>query len=367
MEQRSKKGSIAVIIGTRPEGIKLCPLILRMHACGLGTCVIRSGQHGEMLAEVLSAFSVSADISLPAVYFGEDLPSLLSHLIASLGKVLQSVAPPLVIVQGDTATAYAGALAAFLLRIPILHVEAGLRSRDPFSPFPEESFRKSIASMASLHIAPSPEAMMHLWQEGVEKRRVFLYGNTVEDALRHFLPKNVRKSKNLLLTLHRREHSEQALRGIFSAVRALLERFSDHSLVYPVHPSPRVRSVAEQMLGGLPRISLLPPLAPPAFYPLLAAAPLVLTDSGGIQEEAALLGVPTLVLREQTERESELLSGRICLAGTDPNRIFSLASALLSEPQIKRKESLFGSPSARICKLLLSFKEFGFDMQRLFR
>jgi UDP-N-acetylglucosamine 2-epimerase (non-hydrolysing) len=209
--------------------------------------------------------------------------------------------------------------------------------------------------------------MMHLWREGVEKRRVFLYGNTVADALRYFLPANVQKSKTLLLTLHRREHSEQALRGIFSAVRALMERFLDHSLLYPVHPSPRVRSVAEQMLGGLSRISLVPPLAPPAFYPLLAAAPLVLTDSGGIQEEAALLGVRTLVLREQTERESELLSGKICLAGTEPNRIFSLASALLSEPQKKRKESLFGSPSARICKLLLSFKECGFDMQRLFR
>ncbi len=362
-----EKGKIAVLIGTRPEGMKLCPLVLEMRRKKIAHAVISSGQHSDMLREVFSAFHIEPDMSLAPMHFGENLPAMLSHLIASLGSFFRETAPPLVIVQGDTATVYAGALAAFLLRIPVLHVEAGLRSGDIFSPFPEESFRKSIAAMASVHIAPTPQAMYHLWNEGVKKERVFLFGNTVQDALFHLLPSRASESKTLVLTVHRREHSEETLRGIFSSVRKLMEHHSAYSLVYPVHPSPRVRKIAEEMLCNVPRVRLLPPLPPIDFYRYLAAAPLVLTDSGGIQEEAALLGVRTLVLREKTERENELSAGRILLAGTDPDRIFLMAEKLLSAPKKKRKESRYDSPSAKICKLLLAFKECGFDMQRLFR
>lgn len=364
MEVRERQGKLGVVIGTRPEGIKLCPLVLKMRAYGLNVSVLCSGQHKEMLSEVFSAFSMQPDVMLPQMHFGEDLPALLSHLIASLGEALMELSPTAVIVQGDTATAYAAALVAFLRRIPLIHVEAGLRSGNPFSPFPEESFRKSIAAMATLHMAPTPQAMHHLWCEGVPKERVFLLGNTVEDALEYLLPERPLESKTMLLTLHRREHSEEKMQGIFSAVAELMRRFPAYSLVYPVHPSPRVRSVAEKAFQNTARVQLVPPLGPKEFYPLLAAAPLVLTDSGGIQEEAAILGIKTLVLRETTERELELQKGRIRLAGTDPQRIVSMAEALLSKQEKMKKESRRGSPSDRICKVLLAFKEFGFDTLR---
>lgn len=364
MEARETKETIAVVIGTRPEGIKLCPLVLKMRAHGLKVSVLCSGQHREMLSEVFSAFAVKPDVLLPQMHFGEDLPALLSHLIASLGETVKKLAPAAVVVQGDTATAYAAALVAYLSHIPVIHVEAGLRSGDPFSPFPEESFRRSIAAMAMIHIAPTPQAMQHLWSEGVPKERVFLLGNTVEDAVRYLLPKRPPSSKTMLLTLHRREHSEEKMQGIFSAVTALMQRFPSYSLVYPVHPSPRVRSVAERAFRNTAGVRLVPPLGPKEFYPLLASAPLVLTDSGGIQEEAAVLGVKTLVLRETTEREYELRNGDIRLSGTDPSRIVAMAEALLLRMEKQKKESRKGSPCERICKVLLALKECGFDMPR---
>ncbi len=364
MEDKSR---IAVVIGTRPEGIKLCPLVLKMRAQGIAHSVLLSGQHGDMLSDVLQAFGVEADIVLPRARCGEDLCALLMHLFRSVGESFSSLSPSLVIVQGDTATAYAAALSAFLMRIPVMHLEAGLRSGSPLSPFPEECFRRGIAAMASLHIAPSSQALLHLWNEGVPKRNVYLFGNTVEDALHLLLKEPYEKSNQAVLTVHRREHSEAALCNIFSAVKALLDLHPSLSVLYPVHPSPRVRTVATRMLGGHARIRLLPPLPVADFYRALAAAPLVLTDSGGVQEEAALLGARTLVLRENTERESELLGGSLVLGGTDPERIVSFASQLLSSSPPKRRESQFGSPCESICKLLLSFKEVGFDKQRLFR
>ena len=368
MEARKGEGSVAVVIGTRPEGIKLCPLVRAMRAHGIDVRVISTGQHREMLSAVFSAFSVEPDAILSAqIHYGEDLAGLMLHLFSSLRDAITALSPSAVIVQGDTATAYAAALISFLLRIPVIHLEAGLRSGDPFSPFPEESFRKGIAAMASVHIAPTPQAMMHLWREGVPKKRIFLLGNTVEDAVRLLLPKVPKPSKRILLTLHRREHSESVLRGVFSAVRVLMQQFPDLSLVYPVHPSARVRCIAEQALGDVERVRLVPPLSPVEFYPLLASTPLVLTDSGGVQEEAAILGVKTLVLRENTEREDELQRGRIRLAGTDPIRIVSMAREMLLSQDKNKKESRSGSPSERICKVLLTFKEFDFDMQRLFQ
>ena len=368
MKKPLEKGTIAVVIGTRPEGIKLCPLVLAMRAHGLNACVLSSGQHRDMLSSVFSAFGTQADVVLSEQpHFGEDLPALLSHLISSLKEALFRLSPSAVIVQGDTATAYAAALTSFLLRIPVIHLEAGLRSGDPFSPFPEESFRKGIAAMASIHIAPTSHALMHLWQEGVPKKRAFLLGNTVEDAVRYLLPNPVKTSRTILLTLHRREHSEAVLRGIFSAVRVLMQRVPAYSLVYTVHPSARVRGIAQELLAGVERVRLVPPMSPTEFYPLLAAAPLVLTDSGGVQEEASILGVKTLVLRENTERENELCRGRIRLVGTDPERIVSMAQQMLLGPEKNKKESCSGSPCARICKVLLAFKECDFDMQRLSR
>ncbi len=362
-----KKGRIAVVIGTRPEGIKLCPLVLQMRESGMDAAVFTSGQHGDLLSSVMDIFGVQADVALAPVHFGEDLCGLVSHLLRSFGECFAAASPSLAVVQGDTATAYAAALAAFLARIPVMHVEAGLRTGAPFSPFPEEAFRREIAAMASLHIAPSPQAMRHLWQEGVPKRCTYLFGNTVEDALRRLLKGRCRPSRQAVLTVHRREHSEAALRGIFFGVRALMDRLPALSLLYPMHPSPRVRCVAEGILGGHPRIRLSPPLPVLDFYRALASAPLVLTDSGGVQEEASLLGIRTLVLRENTERESELQGGGLMLGGTAPERIVSLGERLLSLPPPKRKESRIGSPSARICKLLLAFKEVGFDKQRLFQ
>ena len=221
--------------------------------------------------------------------------------------------------------------------------------------------------MALFHIAPTPQAMAHLLSEGGERGRIFLLGNTVEDALKLLLPSRPPKGKNILFTLHRREHSEEEMRAILSAVPMILDRFPSHSVLYPVHPSPRVRRMAETVLGKVPRVSLVDPMEIQPFYQALASAPLVLTDSGGVQEEAALLGVKTLVLRENTERESELLGGNIVLGGTDPARIATLAERLLLSSHVKEKESRHGSPSELICKVLLSFKANGSDMPPLFR
>jgi len=365
--QKKQCEKIAVVIGTRPEGIKLLPLVKAMRGRALSPLVILSGQHADLLSGVLDAFGERADIALPPMHFGEDLPAMLSHLLSIFGGVFREVRPETVIVQGDTATAYAAALSAFLLRIPILHVEAGLRSKDAFSPFPEESFRRSIASMALFHIAPTPAAMEHLLSEGVPRKRIFLLGNTVEDAVHMLLEKKPKAGKTILFTLHRREHSEVKMREIYSAVRMLSERFPTYSILYPVHPSPRVRRIAAFALAGAQSISLVPPMGVKEFYGALAAAPLVLTDSGGVQEEAAILGIPTLVLRDNTERESELLAGDILLGGTEPSRILALASELLLHPKKKAKESRHGSPSERICNVLLAFKAGDFDMPPLFQ
>ena len=361
------KERIAVVMGTRPEGMKLCPLILAMRRHALSPCVITSGQHVALLEEVMEAFFVKADVALLPPPHGEDIAALLSSLLSDFETAFRALMPPLVVVQGDTATAFAAALCAFLLRIPVVHIEAGLRSGDPFSPFPEEGFRRSIAALACLHIAPTPQAMYHLWAEGVPKSRVYCLGNTVEDAVRLLSPPRKEAGRQILFTLHRRECSQEQMEGIFLAVKEIAARFPSHTVLYPVHPSPRVRRVAEAVLGGADGIRLSPPLPPKAFYRALAEAPFVMTDSGGVQEEAALLGVPTLVLRENTERERELQSGRIFLAGTDRERIVSLASAWIKKPPKMKKESRHGSPSDKICKVLLSFIKDGSDMPRLFR
>ena len=356
LQERDFRQRIAIAIGTRPEGIKLLPLVKAMRRYGLSPFVVASGQHNELLTGVFDAFEETPDIRLPPLSFGENLPSLLSHLISALADTWRRISPSLVVVQGDTATAYAAALSAFLLRIPILHVEAGLRSGDSFSPFPEESFRKAIALMALFHIAPTLQAMEHLLAEGIPRKRIFLLGNTVEDALHMLLPDREPTGKTILFTLHRREHSEETMRRVFSAVRILSERFPSYRILYPVHPSPRVRRVAEETLGEVSAIRLAGPMCVKEFYSALAKAPLVLTDSGGVQEEAALLGVPALVLRENTERENELLAGNVILGGTDPQRILSLASEMLLRPRKKRKERRYGSPCNAICKVLFSEK-----------
>lgn len=366
MEGRSNERFV-VVIGTRPEGIKLLPLVGAMRRRGLSPYVIASGQHTELLADVLDAFEEKADLWLPSMHYGEDMSAMLSGLLSNVKDAMVKLSPEAVIVQGDTATAFAAALSAFLHRIPIFHVEAGLRSGDTFSPFPEEAFRKSIAAMALFHIAPTPAAMEHLLKEGVPRERVFLLGNTVEDAVRAMCPKGVKKGKTILFTLHRREHSEARMYAVFSAIRMLAERFPSYSVLYPVHPSPRVRKIAQAALSGVERICLVPPMGIREFYRALASAPLVLTDSGGVQEEAAILGIPTLVLRENTERESELLQGDILLGGTEPHRIVALASELLLHPRKKEKESRHGSPSEMICNVLLAFREGDFDMPPLFR
>ena len=358
---------IAVVIGTRPEGIKLLPLVQAMREEGLSPYTVVSGQHGMLLTEVFGAFGETPSLCLPPLCFGEDLSALICHLVAALSDTFRRVRPCLVILQGDTATAYAAALSAFLLRIPILHVEAGLRSGDPYSPFPEESLRRQIAAMALLHIAPTREAMEHLLCEGIPRARVFLLGNTVEDALRLLLPKRQGISSTVVFTLHRREHSERVMREIFGAVRAFSERHPELKILYPVHPSARVRRVAEDAFRGVSGVRLSAPMGVREFYAALSAAPLVMTDSGGVQEEAALLGIPTLVLRENTERESELRSGDICLGGTEAARILSLAEKLLATPRKIKGKSRRGSPSKEICKVILAFKAGGFDMPPLFR
>ncbi len=365
---------ILTIFGTRPEAIKLCPLVRRLRAedgrFDLKVCV--TAQHREMLDQVLEAFSVRPDCDLDLMEPGQTLAALTSRLIAALDPVLDQFRPDLVMVQGDTTTTLAGALAAFYHRIPVGHVEAGLRTGDMGQPFPEEMNRVLVSRIAQWHFAPTTRAAGALRREGVPEERIFVTGNTGVDAVLYVrdallsgaIPRPawtwLDPSRNLVLvTSHRRENFVAAFESSMRALARLAER-DDVQIVYPVHRNPNVSGPARSVLSHLGNVALLEPQPYAPFVDLMMRSKLILTDSGGIQEEAPSLGKPVLVLREKTERPEAVEAGTVKLVGTCECRIAAEAGRLLDDPaeyaRMTRVHNPYGDGSAceRIARALVS-------------
>ncbi|WP_226632780.1 non-hydrolyzing UDP-N-acetylglucosamine 2-epimerase [Novosphingobium profundi] len=338
---------ILVVFGTRPEAIKLFPVIHALKADPRFECVVCvSAQHRQMLDQVLEIAGIVPDHDLDVMQPDQSLDALTARLLTGLGAVMDTVRPARVIVQGDTATAMAGGLAAYYRQIPVDHVEAGLRSYNIYHPWPEEVNRKIIGSLASLHFAPTTTAQGALVKENVDPARVHVTGNTVIDAL-HWVTAEIAARPELAqglaeleerfsgkriigVTSHRRENFGEGMEGIATAIREIAAR-PDTAVIFPVHLNPNVRAVMNARLAGLANVALIEPLDYPHFARLLTLAEIMLTDSGGVQEEAPALGKPVLVMRETTERPEGVAAGTAKLVGTAPARIVSEISTLLDD------------------------------------
>ena len=336
---------VMTIFGTRPEAIKMAPLALelsRRPQIDALCCV--TAQHRQMLDSVLDIFRLVPDFDLNIMEPRQTLSTITSKCLLGMEEVLEQARPDLVLVHGDTSTTFAGALAAFYHRVPVGHVEAGLRTYDKYSPYPEEMNRRMVSAIADLHFCPTPSNRDNLAREGIEQG-VFLTGNTVIDALQTTVVKDFHFSegvlndldyvnrKVILVTCHRRENYGTPMAHIMTALRRVADAFPDVELVYPVHLSPVVQEAAHQYLDGHPRIHLIAPLAVDEMHNLMARCHLVMTDSGGLQEEAPALGKPVLVLRRETERPEAVAAGTVRLAGTEQEDIFRMAAELLECPE----------------------------------
>ena len=361
--------TILVVFGTRPEAIKLAPLIKELKRReGIRALVAVSGQHREMLYPVLAAFGIEPDFDLSLFREGQGLSDLTAGVLLGIPEVFQACMPDLVLVQGDTVTAFAGALAAFYHRIPVGHIEAGLRSGSLSSPFPEEFNRRAISLLSRYHFAPTEDARGQLLAEGIDAGSVFVTGNTAIDALgltvcdsfSHPILDWVGGRRLVILTSHRRENLGEPMRHLFEQIRAVLSRYSDACAIFPLHKNPEVRRVAHEVFDGCDWIRLIEPLDVFTFHNLLARCYLVLSDSGGIQEEATALGKPLLVLRDTTERPEGIASGVLRLVGTDGVLLGSLLSSLLSDRELyasmAKPSDRYGDgrASARIADILMN-------------
>lgn len=362
--------AVLIIMGTRPEAIKLAPLVLRLRAAhGLRPVVCSTGQHRELLDDVLSDFGIAAEITLQAMSPGQSLNRLTSRLFAALDEALETTRPACVLVQGDTASAVVGAVAAFHRGIPVGHVEAGLRSGDMAAPFPEEFNRRAISLAAAWHFAPTRGAADNLLREGVAPAKVFLTGNTVVDALFHMraiagaqrapLPDRVEsllagERPFVLITAHRRENLGRGMKGICEAVVTLAERHREHAFLWTLHGNPQARTEAQKRLSGLANVILVPACGYLAFLRLLDTCRFAMSDSGGVQEEAASLGKRVLVLRRVTERPEGVAAGFCTLVGTDPAHIIPMAEPLFAAAAPPEAANPYGDghASERIVSIL---------------
>lgn len=360
------KKRIVFVVGTRPEAIKLCPVILEVQQTSWAEpIVVATGQHQELLHEAMSVFGVRIDNDLAIMTEAQTLPGLTARAFQRLDPCLSGLQPDIVIAQGDTTSVMVAGVWSFYQRIPFGHVEAGLRTGNLQAPFPEEFNRRIVGLVADLHFAPTERAKHNLEREGVARDRIFLTGNTVIDALylvhgqRPALPFPVEDGARLiLLTAHRRENFGAPLREVFKAVAELVRRYPCLEVIYPVHPNPAVRLAAREILGSVKRVHLCEPLAYPQLVSVMARCDMVLTDSGGLQEEAPALGKPVLVLREQTERPEAVEMGVAKRVGTRKRAVVDAVSHLLEDPEaysaMARGVSPYGDgrSSERICRIL---------------
>ena len=368
-----KKIKVMTVFGTRPEAIKMAPVVLELqkHPDTIIPVVAVTAQHRDMLDQVLNLFKIKPDYDLDIMAAEQTLFDITSRSMLGLDKVLQKEKPDIVLVHGDTTTNFAGALAAYYHQISVGHVEAGLRTHNKYSPFPEEMNRKLTGSIADLHFAPTDTSKANLLEESVNEEGIFVTGNTVIDALH----KTVRDDfvfdsellqnidyggkRVILVTTHRRENLGEPMRQVYKALRKLVDEFADVEVVFPVHKNPKVREVVSQELGGLDKVHLIDPLDYEPFANLMHRSHLILTDSGGVQEEAPALGKPVLVLRDTTERPEAVAAGTVKLIGTDKDVVYNEAKLLLTDEAEYKKMAEASNPygdgkaSARIIQAIL--------------
>lgn len=356
---------IVVFVGTRPEAIKMAPVIAAIRkANDFEPVVVSTGQHREMLQQVIDLFGIVVDHDLQIMEPDQALASLTARLLMKIDRVLRRVQPHIVLVQGDTTTVFAAALGSFYHRIPVGHVEAGLRTGDIWSPFPEEINRRLVTPLATLHFAPTQLSRQKLLREGVEDARITVTGNTVIDALQmevdrqrspeieHAVHAKLSQAIGdawsdypyMLITGHRRENFGNGFDQICKALAALAKRFPDHLFIYPVHLNPNVQKPVYARLGSLSNVRLIPPQDYSAFVALMSRARLILTDSGGVQEEAPSLGKPVLVMRDTTERPEGVEAGTALLTGARAERITESVTRLLTDAETYRKMSRAANP-----------------------
>lgn len=334
---------VMTIFGTRPEAIKMAPVVKALEAApDMEPIVTVTAQHREMLDQVLHLFHITPDYDLNIMSQGQTLYDVTNRALMGLKSVLEEAKPDVVLVHGDTTTTFAGALAAFYQEIPVGHVEAGLRTGNIYSPFPEEMNRKLTGSLATYHFAPTSSSEANLLKENINRDHIYVTGNTVIDALDTTVQAKYQfddsalndldySKRVVLVTTHRRENLGEPMRHVYRAIRQLIDEFEDIQVVFPVHKNPKVRQVVQEELGAVERVTLIDPLDYEPFANLMAKSYLILTDSGGIQEEAPALGKPVLVLRDTTERPEAVTAGTVRLVGTEQEMVHQAAYELLSD------------------------------------
>jgi UDP-N-acetylglucosamine 2-epimerase (non-hydrolysing) len=345
---------VMTIFGTRPEAIKMAPLVLELqkHNEQIESIVTVTAQHREMLDQVMNIFNITPDYDLNIMKDRQTLVGVTTRALEGLNDVMSKVKPDIVLVHGDTTTTFVASLAGFYNQIAIGHVEAGLRTWNKYSPFPEEMNRQLTGVMADLHFSPTSQAEQSLLSENKKGESIFVTGNTAIDALKTTVKDDYQSDvlerlgddRLILMTAHRRENLGEPMRNMFRAIKRLVEEHEDVQVVYPVHLNPAVREVADEVLGNDPRIHLIEPLDVVDFHNFASRAYMILTDSGGVQEEAPSLGVPVLVLRDTTERPEGIEAGTLKLAGTDEENIYSLAKELLTDKDEYEKMSKASNP-----------------------
>ena len=361
------------IFGTRPEGVKMAPLVKELERRKeIESIVCVTAQHRQMLDQVLETFNIKPDYDLNIMKQGQSLSEITSRALTGLESVIKDVKPDIVLVHGDTTTTFAGALAAFYNQVAIGHVEAGLRTYDKYSPFPEEMNRQMVDCMTDLYFAPTTVSKENLLKEDIQEEKIFVTGNTAIDAMSTTVKNDYThpelewikpNEKMILLTAHRRENLGEPMRHIFKAIRRIVDEFDDVKVIYPIHLNPLVRSVANEVFAGCDKVKLIEPLEVFDFHNFQNKSYIILTDSGGIQEEAPSLGKPVLVLRDTTERPEGISAGTLKLVGTDEETIYNETKKLLTDNKEYEKMSHASNPygdghaSERIVDAIIKWKQ----------
>lgn len=363
------KIKLMTVFGTRPEAIKMCPLVLEMRKYPdyIEPIVAVTAQHREMLDQVLNLFNITPDYDLNIMKAGQTLYDVTTRALMGLKEVMDEAKPDMVLVHGDTTTTFAGALAAFYAQIPVGHVEAGLRTGNKYSPYPEEMNRKLTGAIADMNFAPTSTSKGNLLKENVNPASIIVTGNTVIDALQTTVKQDYKfedeefnkvfaKGKRLILmTTHRRENLGEPMRHVYQALKTVLETHPDVEAIFPVHKNPKVREIVQEVLGGLDRVHLIEPMDYEPFANLMAKVDIVLTDSGGIQEEAPALGKPVLVLRDTTERPEAVDAGTVKLVGTAYDAVLAETNKLLDDAEYYRSMAEAVNPygDGRACERIV--------------
>ena len=339
---------VMVIFGTRPEAIKVAPIIKELEKREeTEPIVCVTAQHREMLDQVLEYMNIKPDYDLNIMKQGQTLSEITTKALTGLEKVIKQAKPDIVLVQGDTTTTFAGALAAFYNMVPIGHIEAGLRTYEKYSPFPEEMNRQMVSRLADFNFAPTEVSKQNLIKEGKDEKSIYVTGNTAIDALKLTVKEQVEKNENekiILLTVHRRENIGENMENIFRAIKKIAQEYQNIKIIYPIHKNPKVRQIANKILKDQENIQIIEPLEVIEFHNLLNKSYLILTDSGGIQEEAPSLGKPVLVLRDTTERPEGIKAGTLKLVGTDEKNIYEETKNLIENKEEYEKMSKASNP-----------------------